>query len=445
MNYLLIKNGLVVSGNKVHKADILIGNTKILEIKSEIHRPVPETPVIDAGGRFVLPGAIDSSHHEFLEYDVEEGEMFKLLSSEISNGTTTLFETIIPEKRTKINELVSKCELLKVHHISDYAFHLSPKISKDFTEKDVMTSFIKNGISSYTIQPVQLNDLDEPYVTRIIKTAEKFNLTLMIELNEPEPFGSGYATSSINSLTDADHHLNMLENILEKLKHATFPVSISKLRFIEEARLIKKYLEKNCNIYAELELPCFLGEKSKYEIHDKIVLGGLEISGKLTPISTTDFCKLISLKNFIASRPSFNLTMEDTKDSLVFNRPDKYFGLKYFSSMLYTLTVIYGNLAITDYVACISTRPAKLMGLYPKKGILKPGSDADIVVWNPDYERNLYCNIAANDKIEELKLQGRTDFVFSKGKMVYDGEVFYRENLEGEYLYCTPAFRKQIG
>ncbi|MBN2167242.1 MAG: amidohydrolase family protein [Marinilabiliaceae bacterium] len=438
MKYLIIKNGLIVSGNKVHKADVLFGNTKILEIKKVINRPVPETPVIDAGGRFLLPGAIDISHHEFLEYDVEEGEMNKLLSSEVSNGTTTLFETLMPLKRTKINELVSRSEILKKHHIADYAFHLSPSESKDFTEKDVISSFVKNGISSFAIQPANTSDMEELHVQKILKAAEKFNLTLIVELNEPEPTGSGYLTSKNKELNDTDYHLLMLETVLEKLKDVNFPVLISKLRFNEEAHLIRRYQERNNKIYAEVEMPCFLGEKSRFEIHEKTMLGGLELKGKITPISTKEFCKLISLENFIASRPSFSLMIGNTKDSPVFNRPDKYFGLKYFSSMLYTLTVVSGNLAITDFVSCMSTRPAKLMGLYPMKGIIKEGSDADIVIWNPDFDRNLYCNIPVENGIEELKLQGRTEFVFAKGRMVYDGEVFYRENLDGQYLYRNP-------
>lgn len=439
MRYLIIKNGLVVSGNKVHKADILIGNTKILAIEKEIRRPLPGTPVIDAGGRFVIPGAIDCSHHDFLEYDVEEGEMSKLLASEVSHGTTTLFETILPQKRSRIKELVARSEILKKHHIADYAFHLSPNISKDFLEKDVLGSYIKNGISSIAIQPVQLEDLDAPYVINVIKAAEKFNLTIVVELNEPEPVGSGYLTSKNKPLTDVEHHLKILEKVLDMFKESTFPVLISKIRFKEEIALLHDVMEKNSNITIEVEMPCFLGEKSRFEIHDKTMLGGLELKGKITPIGTKEFCKLISMENFIASRPSLSLMIGNSKDSPVFNRPDKFFGLKYFSSMLYTLTVISGNLAITDFASCISSRPAKLMGLYPQKGSLQPGSDADIIIWNPDFDRNLYCNIPAQDGIEELKLQGRTDFVFAKGKMVYDGEVFYRENLDGEYLYRNPV------
>lgn len=437
MNYLLIKDGIVITGNKVSKSDVLIGNSKILEIKKEIRRPEPETPVIDAAGRFILPGAIDNYHHDFINMD--EQEMNRLLISEITNGTTTLFETFNLSGQNSLSQIQPHIERIKSTHVADFAFHISPTLTNEIEERDIYNLYIRNGISSFLVAPANKNDLFEGYFNHLLAAASSFDLTLVVELNDPEPFGSGYVYSKSTPKTDAIQHLAMFEAVMQRLKDATFPVLVSKLRFMEEVSVFKKFMHHNRKMYAEIELPCFLGEKSRFDQHDDISFLKDDSITALTTISPNDFCKLIEMENFISSRPSYSLMIGNTKNSPVFNRPDKYFGLKYFSSMFYTLSVVGGNLSITDFVECIATRPAKLFGLYPQKGVIRQGSDADIIIWNPDFERNLYCNIITEEGIHDMKLQGRTDFVFSKGKMVFDGESFYRENLAGQYLYRNPS------
>jgi len=437
VNYLLIQNGLVVSGAKVYKSDVLVGNSKILSIGKHLRRPLPGTPVIDAGGRFVLPGAIDTRHHEFLVDDLDNpDEIARMLSSEVTNGTTCFFDTFSPDDKQQLqHDLGEKSALMTSRKMIDFAFHFSPDKCLGFTEHEAILSYVRHGITTITIALKNNEEETGEKLIPAIAAARQLGLTLIIELNTPEPPGSGYMYAKTLQESDASVHLSQLKQILDLLKDATFNVLISRLRFGEEVVLIKQYQRHNRRIFAEIDIPCQLGEKGNFALHERTMLGGLEISGLLKPISPREFVHLIESENFMPARPHFGLMIGNTRNSPVFNRPDKYFGLKYYSSMLYTLSVVYGNLSMTDFVGSFTTRPAKLMGLYPQKGILRPGSDADIVIWNPDFERNLYCNIYTEGHNQDLKLQGKADFVFSKGKMVYDGETFFRDNLMGTYQY----------
>jgi dihydroorotase-like cyclic amidohydrolase len=136
----------------------------------------------------------------------------------------------------------------------------------------------------------------------------------------------------------------------------------------------------------------------------------------------------------------FNLTYEEVSDEeLVYNRPDKFFYMRNYLSMLYTVGVISKKISMQQLVDIVSAQPAKMMGLWPKKGVIQPGADADLVIWNPTFERNLYCTTPKLVKSEgkRYKLKGRADFVFIKGHMVYNGENFYPKSSDGKFVFRT--------
>ncbi|MFT3738818.1 MAG: amidohydrolase family protein [Breznakibacter sp.] len=439
MDYLLIQNGLVVEGNKVFKADILIGNSKILEIGKSVRRPLPGTPVIDAGGRFVLPGGIDTTAHEILTTCAEADNLQKMLFAELTGGTTCIFETLTYPETESFDHALSALSInLKGSRFTDFAFHLSHMKLTKLNPKKSKLPFISGGISSLCVTTTQLQKLDDEEFVLLDDHLSQTGQTLIVELNIPEPLGSGYLIPHKKAGNEKDDHLDRLMTVLWRLKDANYPVLLSKLRYVDELEIVQKFIDENRKIFAELDCPCLLGGKNEFKessLSEKGIGGTLD----LKTISPAMFVELLGDENYVPARPSLGLMIGNAKDSPVFNRPDKFFGLKFHASMLYSLCVAYGNLAITDFVSCFSTRQAKLMGLYPRKGVLREGSDADIVIWNPDFDRNLYCNYPGDPQVNDQKLQGKADFVFVNGKMVFDGETFFRENLTGKYLYRTPC------
>lgn len=440
MDYLLIQNGLVVDGNKVFKADILIGNSKILEIGKTVRRPLPGTPVIDAGGRFVLPGGIDITAHDILTSCAETDEVQKLLFAELTGGTTSVFETLAyPGDDSFGHAFASLSQKLSGCMFADFAFHLAHVEFSKLNRKQNKLPFALNGINSIVVSSSQLHELADEQFAQLNETLSRTGQTLMVELSLPEPVGSGYLLSNKGTKNEKDDYLSRFMTVLWHLKDSNYPVLLSKIRYVEELEIVRKFVDSNKKIFVEMDCPCFLGGKNEFKdggIHET----GLGGSMGLKTISPSLFVELLAEDNYIPARPSLGLMIGNVKDSPVFNRPDKFFGLKFYSSMLYSLCVAYGNLAITDFVSCFATRQAKIMGLYPKKGVIREGSDADLVIWNPDFDRNLYCNYAGDDPlVHDHKLQGKADFVFVNGKMVFDGETFFRENLSGRYLYRTPC------
>ncbi len=441
MNYVLIRNGSIVSSTGIQVSDILIGNNKIIEIAQNIPRPDPETPVIDASGKYVLPGAIDTNR-TFSEFGVVlKDEMLKLCRAEVIGGTTCMLENLEPKNKMNCIEGVFLSKNRSKESIIDYGFHLSISGWASFSEKELDYCFAHEGITTYSIKSLFEHGVVIEGLVNLMRKMKELNLLLLVEVSYPEFIGSGYA--GINQTYDETVYdrLEQLKLILEKVIETGCNACFLNISFKEELDLILD-AQKRHKIYAELTMPCYIGEGMDFVVDDKTVLHGFPLAGKLTLIPCKLFWSLIKNEQFLVARPTLRVSsVDDSIDRQVFNRPDKYFVLKNALSVLYTSGVAEDNISISEFCNIISEKLARLMGLYPQKGIIRPGSDADIVIWDPDVDRNLYCSYprSSNTEVSSAKLKGKAQFVFVNGIMAYDGEVFYGENLKGQFIYRISA------
>ncbi len=438
MNYVLIRNGTVVSSTGIQISDVLIGNNKIIEVAQAIARPDPETPVIDASGKYVMPGAIDTNRN-FSEFGIVlKDEMLRLCRAEIIGGTTLMIENIEPKNKLNCVEGVYLSKNRSVESIIDYSFHLSVNGWSEFSEKDLEYCFAHEGITTFSVQSLFEHESAIKGLVNLMKKIKELNLLLLVEVSHPEYGGSGY--TGINH-TDNDTasvvRLNQLRLILDKIIETGCKACFINIGFKEELDLILE-AQKHHKIYAELTMPCYIGENMDFVIDSKTVMHGFSLAGELTLIPYSQFWSLLKDEQFLAARPTLKISsIDDSIDKQVFNRPDEYFVLKNALSVLYTSGVASDNISISDFCNLTSEKPAKLMGLFPQKGVIRPGSDADIILWDADVYRNLFCSYPRNTNTEAstLKLKGKAQFVFVNGTMAYDGEVFYGENLNGQYIY----------
>ena len=441
MNYVLIRNGSVVSSTGIQVTDVLIGNNIVIDVAPNISRPDPETPVIDASGKFVLPGAIDI-YRSFSEFGVVlKDEMIKLCRAEVIGGTTCMLENIEPKNKMNCVEGVYLSKNRSVESIIDFGFHLSLNGWSDLTEKDIEYCFAHEGITTFSVKSFFEHGIAIEGLVKLMRKIKELDLLLLVEVSHPEYSGSGYTGISQPDNETVSVRLEQLKLLLDKIIETGCKACFSSISFKEELDLILN-AQKQHKIYAELTMPCYIGEGMDFIIDNKTVMHGFTLSGELTLIPYSMFWSLLKDEQFIVARPSLRVSnVDDSIDKQVFNRPDEYFVLKNALSVLYTSGVSDGNISMSDFCNLISEKPAKLMGLFPQKGVIKPGSDADIVIWDADVDRNLYCSYPRNSNtdLSSAKLKGKAQFVFVNGIMVYDGEVFYGENIKGKYVYRISA------
>jgi dihydroorotase-like cyclic amidohydrolase len=433
MNYVLIRNGSVVSSEETRIADILIGNNKIIDIAEKISRPDPDTPVIDASGKYVLPGAIDASRTFSEFWPMHQDEMVKLCRAEVIGGTTCMIENLEPHKNINCIDGVHMARKRSENSLIDYGFHVSLTGWSEFTEKELAYCFAHEGITSFYLE----GSFNIDTIGNFMNMVKSKGLLLLIEISHPEYKGSGYTGMSKMYEQSVNEHLNQLKQILDKITETKCEACFLNISFEEEVDLIIE-AQKEHTIYAELTLPCYIGEGMDFVVDDRTVMHGFALSEGLNLIPYSRFWQLLKDKQFLVSRPTLRVSNnDDGNDNIVFNRPDEDFVLKNALSVVFTSGVARKNIGINQFCDIISEKPAKLMSLYPQKGVIRQGSDADIIIWDPNVERNLYCSYAssAGEIITTTKLLGKAQFVFVKGVMAYDGEAFYNDKLNGQFVY----------
>lgn len=393
MDYVLIKNGQLIVDNEIQQKDLLIANTKIISIGDDLKRPEPETPIIDANGKYLFPGAIDSNA-SFLTQEQDESNLIERFNrSEISSGTTTVIECLLPFYAEVAKDEMRIRFKNRQHILSDFSYHLSLQGWDSFDSKQLDYYYSHEGIASYYLKwPIE-NAMGQEGIRKLIREIAKLDLLLVVEMQIPIVFKNEVELGGNDTVKT---HLENLGSILKIVEEEECKVCFFNLCFKEELLLIKKYMTTG-RVFAEISLPYHIGNSSKYDIDEHTVFSGFALQNKLNLISQDEYWELLKDEHFLVSRPFMTVIDEGVlKNSQVKNRPDEYFLLKNFLSVLYTVGVQTGKLSVKDFISIISTRPAKLFGLYPKKGMLRPGADADIVIWDPAHERNLYCNLSYN-------------------------------------------------
>lgn len=441
MNYLLLKNGSVVTPENIEETDILVGGNKILQMGKDLKRPTAQTPVIDASGKFIMPGCIDTNR-QFLNLigcDTNPDEILKLNQAQIYNGTTSMLDSIedIYKKDYLFN--ISKAKKKAGQNNIDYGLHLHFSKLKDITTDAIDYSYLREGVTSLTINISKFYNVSEPVLQNILSGILNNNLLLICDTNVVENKSKAKHKSHHDMEKIISHHFKTLKMMIDLGVNYGCSIMFANISYVEEYNLIQDGLVRHGDFYGSLSLPFNINvkhkEKSNTHFNSSLNYGG----GQLTLLSEEAVWQILKINRFIISSPSFYLNSStQNNEELVYNRPDKYYYLRNYLSVLFTAGVRQNQINIKKLVDITSTLPAKLMGMYPQKGIIRPGADADIVVWNPDFDRNLRCSLpTAESNYNTYKLKGRCDFVFLRGKMLYNGELYDSKQTQGTYIYRT--------
>ena len=445
MNYLVIKNGFVVKESAIITEDILVGGNKILQMGQNIERPVSETPIIDASGKYIMPGAVDMNRH-FLDLTSEESaeeELDKLNQAEIYNGTTTMIDAVedFYEKNHLYN--IYKAKKKARRNLIDYGFHLAFSDLKASMANAFDYSYIHEGISTLLLNVALLEKANINVLESIVRRAANYNLLIVCDLIIPDSEKSNANQIRLNSPLALQHHFETLSVLLEMGLKYGCPLMFLNVKFNEELEMIQDGIESGGDFFASISMPFAIDLSEKAVNRKETNINKIALANGLKPINEDEVWSLVKSARFLLNPPSFNLTfVRDTNDGLVNNRPDKFFYLRNYLSMIYTIGVTQGKINILDMVDIVSGRPAKIMGLWPQKGVLQSGADADFVIWNPTFDRNLYCSIPSDESlsVKKYKLKGRPDFVFVKGRMVFNGEFFQTKNSGASFVFrASPA------
>jgi dihydropyrimidinase len=450
----LIRNGTVVTSTKTFHADILIEGEQIKDIAPAI--PVEKAHrVIEATGMLLLPGGIDVHTHLDMPFggttssdDFETGT-----KAAAFGGTTTLIDFAIQPKGTKMRDALDTWWKKAENKASiDYGLHM---IVTDLGECGLedMDDMVKEGVASFKLfmaYPGVLMVDDATIFQALSRTAKNGALICLhaenggiIDVIVKRAISEGKTAPIYHGLTrpvaaeaEAVHRAIAMSEI------SGAPVYIVHLSSEEALNEVRAARDRGVPIFAEtcpqylllsiddLARPGFEGAKYVFtpplrEKHNQPKLWDGLKDDHLQVVST-DHCPFCFEDQKILGKDDFTKI------------PNGGPGVENRLQLLYHHGVSAGKISLNRFVELVSTTPARLFGLYPRKGELAAGSDADIVIWDPNAEHlisskthHMRCDYSM---FEGFQVKGNAHVVLSRGEVIVEQGKFQGRTGRGSFL-----------
>ncbi|RMD63506.1 MAG: dihydropyrimidinase [Alphaproteobacteria bacterium] len=441
---LLIRGGTVVNADRAFRADVYCENGKIAAVGDNLEAPAG-AEVIDAGGQYVMPGGIDPHTHMQLPFmgTVASEDFFTGTAAGLAGGTTMIIDFVIPNPQQPLMEAYRAWREWAEKSCADYSFHVAITWWDDSVHRDMGTLTREHGVNSFkhfmaykgaimADDEVLVNSFLRARELGAICTVHAENGELVFRLQQ-EIFERGITGPEGHPLSRPPEvegeAANRAIRIAEVLGVPLYVVHTScrqALEAITRARLegqrvfgevLAGHLVIDDSVYrhpdwsfaaAHVMSPPFRSKE-----HQDALWRGLQAGTLQT--TATDHCCFCD--------PQKRMGIDDFRKI-----PNGTAGIEDRMSVLWHHGVNTGRLTPSEFVRVTSTNAAQIFNIYPRKGAVAAGSDADLVVWDPQGTRTIsakthHQNIDFNI-FEGMTVKGINSHTVSQGKVVWkDGQL----------------------
>lgn len=442
---ILIKGGKCVNADEEFFADVLILGSKIVKIEPNIDEK--DAPygcrIINAKGKYVMPGGIDTHTHMELSFmgEVSVDDFFAGSRACLAGGTTMFIDFIIPSKGQSLVACYHdwrKRADAKV--MCDYGLHIAVTYWADNIEPE-MTELAKLGVQSCKVfmaykGAFMINDAE---MFEVFKVCKKLGMMALVHAENGDAIVEGQKAMIAKGITGPEGHCMSRPEEVEaeatyralmiggRVNLPTYIVHVmSKLACDAVVRARKEGI---CTAYGE-PIAAGLGVDGTHcWAHDWRHAAAYVMGPPLRPDPTTK-------KYLMHHLATGDLQCVGT-DNCTFNAESKALGKDDFRkcpngvngcqdrmSVVWNNGVCEGIITPCQFVAVTSTNAAKLFGCYPRKGVLRVGADADVVVWDPDTVREVsaktHMHACDFNIFEGMKLRGVADVTITRGNVAWE-------------------------
>jgi dihydropyrimidinase len=446
---ILIKGGRVITAADDYVGDVFVEDERISLIGESLDIQADRT--IDASGKYVLPGGVDPHTHLDMPFggtvtidDVESGQ-----TSAAFGGTTTHVDFIIQPQGSSFADAVDEWRAkANGKQVIDMGYHMAVTDLKEGGTLEELAGLPDQGITSYKLFMAYKGALmvDDETLFRTMQVAAETGALVMVHAENgdaidvlvTEALAAGHTEPKYHALTRPPETEGEATNrAIQLARVAGSPLYVVHVSCAESVEPIQLAREKGWNVWGEtctqyffvdytfLERPDFEGAKYVYtppprDKANQDVLWNAVRTDKLSAIST-DHCAFLWDGQKTIGKDDFSKI------------PNGGPGLENRLQMIHEFGVRGGRISLNRMVELLSTNPAKLFGLYPRKGTIAVGSDADIVVFDP--EKRVTISASTHHSKSDYNLYEGTEVTGSPEVVVLRGNVL----VEGNELVAQPG------
>jgi dihydropyrimidinase len=459
----LIKNGTLITASETFESDILIDGEMIAQIGKNLQQPNAE--IIAATGKLIMPGGIDPHVHLDLPMfgTVSSDDHYTGHKAAAFGGTTTVMDFVVLEPegfKHSVDLWFEKSSKAAM----DYSFHMNLTKFDEKIAKEI-PSLRDMGITTLKVFTAYNGRLriDDGSIFKAMQIARDNGMLVMahcengdvIETLTEQALAAGHTTPEWHALTrpawggvEATLRVAGMAAAADAsvyIVHMNVGGEVDMLRYARERGV--KVMGETCPQYLFFTLddlrrpdgakwicsPPMRTKQDNARLWEGLSEGTLQTIG-------TDHCPFFydGIKPIVYEGREVAIPGKELGKDDFTKIPNGLPGVEDRLPIMWTCGVRTGKITANQFVAYNSTNPAKIFGLYPRKGALLPGSDADIVIWDP--EKKLTYGVAHSHQrtdynlYEGWELTGMPEKVFLRGKMIVDGNEWMGKAGEGQFL-----------
>lgn len=447
----LIKNGTIVTATDTYKADILVKNGIISEIGREISKIASE--IIDATDKWILPGAVDPHTHMDSQCDgmttVDDFETGTAAAA--AGGTTTVLDYAEQTPGVSLAQTLEEWKAkAATRAIVDYGFHMALSEVNPGVLAEI-PGIVDAGVSSFHVSLDGCGDrhINDAELIEFLQCSSGAGALACIHAENGEIIDLFIRRLAAEGKTSAKHipsartpevEAQAAARVVSMAEMAKAPIYLTSLSSAHAIEKVKAARDRGLVVYAETCSHYLTISGDRYEEPEGIkyycapplrscwhgdILWKAIASGDIQTVGS--------------DHRAFNYSGQKDRGIDNFTMAPRGFpGIQERVSALCSKGVHSGKISANRFVDLVSTTPAKLFGLFPRKGTLAVGSDADMIIFDPRAEITLSKTIALSRSdytpYEGMKVRGSTWLVLQRGKTIArEGKVMGRPG-SGEYL-----------
>ena len=444
MTPLLIRGGTVVNADREFRADVLCVDGRIAAVGTRIEAPAG-TQTLDAGGRYLMPGGIDPHTHMQLPFmgTVTRDDFYSGTAAALAGGTTTIIDFVIPAPQEPLIDAYRTWRGWAEKAAADYSFHVAVTWWDESVRRDMGTLVNEEGVNSFKHFMAYKNAImcDDETLVNSFRRALELGAMPTVHAENGELVFLLQAEMKAKGITGPEGHplsrppaveAEAAQRAIAIADVLNVPIYVVHVSCAESADAIARARARGQRVYGEVLAGHLTLDDSVYRNpsfdyaaghvmsppfrppgHSQMLWRGLQAGYLHT--TATDHCTFCAEQK-AAGKDDFSKI------------PNGCGGVEERLAVLWHEGVNGGRLTPSEFVAVTSANAAKLFNIYPKKGCIVEGADADIVLWDPTATKTLSVKTQRSlgdfNLFEGRTVMGQPSHTLSRGVLVYaDGDL----------------------